>query len=300
MRPDSRLMGIWFLTLRGSGRIGFGPHSFQARSMCHRSRSARFLFRVFSHAGSAGHVFVANQMDQPGQINRTFFRRCFGVCEGLFTLADPVKNVVGWIRTRLNREFGRLQRIIDVVPFGVVVRALPSANFIGPGTRTHEDEGGEIEVGAFRRKRLLPFSVIRMGFQDLGHLLLENLWKLTICLCCDDLVTCAAPGFSVGVEKQRRGDAKDGRQFVRWGSRILLGAGSAIKDKSPSPILEILAYTVQSNGIRPTNVRKQNRGMPAAFKEAGCPIKKNRINCILGWFCHCWNDLRICARSHFV
>jgi hypothetical protein len=49
-------------------------------------------------------VFVANQMDQPGQVHRTFFRRSFGVCEDLFTLADPVKNVVGGIRPRLNRE----------------------------------------------------------------------------------------------------------------------------------------------------------------------------------------------------
>jgi hypothetical protein len=43
------------------------------------------------------------------------------------------------------------------MPFGVVVWAFPSANFIGPGARTHEDERGEIEVGAFRGKRLLPF-----------------------------------------------------------------------------------------------------------------------------------------------
>ena len=39
-----------------------------------------------------------------------------------------------------------------------------------------------------------------MGFQDLGHFLLQGGWKLTICLCCDDLVTCAAPGFGVGVK----------------------------------------------------------------------------------------------------
>ena len=73
---------------------------------------------------------IANQMDQPGQIHRAFFRSCFGVCKGLFALADPVKNVVGRIRTRLNREFGRFQRIIDVMPFRVVVGALPSAQVL--------------------------------------------------------------------------------------------------------------------------------------------------------------------------
>jgi hypothetical protein len=40
-------------------------------------------------------VYVANQMYQPGQIHRTCFRKCFGVCAGLFTIAGPVKNVVG-------------------------------------------------------------------------------------------------------------------------------------------------------------------------------------------------------------
>ncbi len=74
-----------------------------------------------------GRMFVANQMDQPGQINRTFFRSCLGVGEGLFTLADPVKNVVGGVRTRLNRKFRGFQWIIDVVSFGVVVWALPAA-----------------------------------------------------------------------------------------------------------------------------------------------------------------------------
>ena len=43
------------------------------------------------------------------------------------------------------------------MPFGVVVWALPSANLVGPGARTDEDERGEIEVGAVRGKRLLPF-----------------------------------------------------------------------------------------------------------------------------------------------
>ena len=105
-----------------------------------------------------GHVNVANQMNQPGQIHRTFFWCCFDVCKGLFTLLDPEKNIVGGIRTRLNRKFGRLERIIDIVPFGVVVWALPSANFIRPGARTNEDEGGEVEVGAFGGKRLLHFS----------------------------------------------------------------------------------------------------------------------------------------------
>jgi hypothetical protein len=64
-------------------------------------------------------------------------------------------------------------------------------------------------------------EAIRVGFQDLGHLLLETGWKLTICLCRDDLVTCAAPGFCVWGEKQCRGDAEDCGQFIHRGSRIL-------------------------------------------------------------------------------
>ena len=103
-------------------------------------------------------------------------------------MADPVKNVVGWIRTRLNREFGWFQRIIHVMPFGVVVWALPSANFIGPGTRTHQNEGGEIEVGAFRRKRLLPLFVVQVGFQDFGQLGFESRGELMIRFCRDDLL----------------------------------------------------------------------------------------------------------------
>ena len=43
MRPGSRLTGIGFLTLRGSGRIGFVPCSFQT-NICLRSRSARCFF----------------------------------------------------------------------------------------------------------------------------------------------------------------------------------------------------------------------------------------------------------------
>ena len=167
-------------------------------------------------------VHVPNQMNQKGQIHRAFFWRCFCVCEVFFALADPVKNVVGRIRTRLDREFGWFQWIIDIMPFGVVVGALPSANFIGPGARTHEDEHGEVEVGAFRGKRLLPLFVIRMGFEDFGRLLLEVWGQLPISLCRDDLVTCAAPGLCRWGEQQEcQGDADDGRQCVHRGSRIL-------------------------------------------------------------------------------
>jgi hypothetical protein len=70
--------------------------------------------------------------------------------------------------------------------------------------------------------------------------------------------------------------------------------------KPPSPPPEILAYTLESHGTRPTQVRKQSRGMPAAFKEAGCPIEKSRINCVVGGFFDRWNDLRICARKTLV
>ena len=79
-----------------------------------------------------GHVFVANQMDQVGQIHCSFFWRCFGVGEGLFTLLDTVKNVVGGIRTWFNWEFGGFQRVINVVPFGVIVWALPSPDLVCP------------------------------------------------------------------------------------------------------------------------------------------------------------------------
>ena len=60
-----------------------------------------------------------------------------------------------------------------------------------------------------------------MGFQDLGYLGFEGGWKLTVCLCRDDLVTCSAPGFCVWEEEHCRGDAEHGRQFVHGGSRIL-------------------------------------------------------------------------------
>ena len=65
--------------------------------------------RIFvgeQRAAMEGHVNVASQMNQPGEILRTFFRGCVGVCEGLFTLADPVKDVVLRGRTWLNRELG--------------------------------------------------------------------------------------------------------------------------------------------------------------------------------------------------
>jgi hypothetical protein len=68
-----------------------------------------------------------------------------------------------------------------------------------------------------------------MGFRDFGHLLLEGWWKLTICLCRDDLVTCAAPGFSVWLKKQCREDAEDGRQFFSWGKSYSLAGGVARK-----------------------------------------------------------------------
>src|ERR1035441_1074599 len=136
----------------------------------------RWILAGEQRAPMERHVLDANQMNQPGQTHRTFFRRCFGVCEGLFTLADSVKNVVRWVRSRLNRKFGWSQRVINVVPFGVVVWALPSANFIRPGARTHKEEGREIEGGTFRGKRLLPFLVIRMGFQDFSHRLLDVGW----------------------------------------------------------------------------------------------------------------------------
>jgi signal transduction histidine kinase len=48
-----------------------------------------------------------------------------------------------------------------------------------------------------------------MGLQDLGHILLKVGWNMTICLCCDDLVTCSTPGLCVWREEQCREDAED-------------------------------------------------------------------------------------------
>ena len=149
------------------------------------------------------HVNVANQMDQPGQMHRTFLGWSGGICQGFLGLLNSIQNVVGGIRTRLNWEFRGFQRIIDVVPFGVVVRIVPASNFIWPSALTHENKGGEIEIGTFRGKRLFPFFVVRMGFEDLGYFLLEARRKLMIRLCRDDLVTGAAPGQNTDWQKRR-------------------------------------------------------------------------------------------------
>ncbi len=63
-----------------------------------------------------------------------------------------------------------------------------------------------------------------MGFQNFGHFLLQGWWKLTICLCCDDLVTCSTLGFGIEVEQQYREDTEDRGQFVYRGSRMVLGS----------------------------------------------------------------------------
>ena len=61
--------------------------------------------------------------------------------------------------------------------------------------RPHKDERGEIEVGAFRGKRLLPFlAQSGWAFRISVTFFWRAWWKLTICLCGDDLMTCAAPG----------------------------------------------------------------------------------------------------------
>ena len=136
-----------------------------------------------------GQVYIADQMNQPAQRHRTFFRRCLGVCEGLFTLADPVENVGGGIGAGLSREVGGLQWIIDIMPLGVVVMyvsrvapaaeaqklmvAIAASDFIRPSARTHEDEPGQIAAGACTGERPLPFSAIRVRFQDFARLLLE-------------------------------------------------------------------------------------------------------------------------------
>jgi hypothetical protein len=64
---------------------------------------------------------------------------------------------------------------------------------------------------------------MRMGLKDLGYRRFEVGWKLAICSCRNDLVTCAAPGSCVRVEKQKRGGNEDYRHLVHWGRSILLG-----------------------------------------------------------------------------
>jgi hypothetical protein len=89
---------------------------------------------------------IANQMSQPGQMDRTFFRCGFGVGQGPFTLGNPVKNVVGGVWAGFNWEFGWLQWIIDVMPFGVVVLISTPANLVWPGAGAQEDKRGQTQA----------------------------------------------------------------------------------------------------------------------------------------------------------
>jgi hypothetical protein len=113
---------------------------------------------------------VSDQMNQPGQIHRSFFGWGFFICKGFLALLD----VIGWIRARLNRERRRFQRMINIMPLGVVILVSKPANFIRPGARPHEDERGQVQVWGAGSERSCPLLIIRMRFEDLHHLDFEG------------------------------------------------------------------------------------------------------------------------------
>jgi hypothetical protein len=66
----------------------------------------------------------------------------------------------------------------------------------------------------------------RITLQDFSHLGFEDRGELTICLCCDDLVTRAAPDVCVWNEEQScQGNAHDRRQMLHWGKSYFTGEG---------------------------------------------------------------------------
>ena len=75
---------------------------------------------------------VSRQMNEPGEGRRAVCRCGPPVGERFFGLGDALQDVVAARWGGFAAETGRAQRVIEVMPAGVIVRATLSADFIRP------------------------------------------------------------------------------------------------------------------------------------------------------------------------